>query len=160
MKRSSAPSSPPSAGSIFTLVRGEERDIRILSQLQALTETMTETEIIAREEAIPAWRADKDYTSWPLCAPVRDGGQVWLLLQGHNAAHYPGRPGDLRALWGLAHTTDPARAKPWVAPYGTSGLYRAGECCIWEGRIWRNLHEGNAYPPQTRGAEDRWEEVL
>ncbi len=89
---------------------------------------MTDTEIIDQEHSIPAFDPFKDYSGWPIDAPVTDEGQVWLLIQPHNAAHYEGRPSSLRALWGLAHTTKPAKAKPWVDAYGTSGMYMKGEC--------------------------------
>lgn len=89
---------------------------------------MDGTAIIAEEFKVPPFDPGKDYTDWPRGAPVADEGQVWTLLQPHNAAHHEGRPSGLRALWGLCHTTDPARAKPFVAPYGTSGIYKRGEC--------------------------------
>lgn len=132
--------------------------------LQAQAKDMTGTEIIAREGDIPAWNASKDYTKWPMGAPVTDEGQVWLLLTPHNSAHYAGRPSGLRALWGLAHTTDPAKAKPWVSPYGTSGLYMLDECCIYpaaDGRIhvFRNRHDRNEFPPLTLNVESRWEDL-
>lgn len=120
---------------------------------------MTGTAIIAQEDNVPAWASDKDYTLCQPGIPALWGGQVWLLLTPHNAAHYSGTPESLRSLWGIAHTTDPAGAKPWIAPYGTSGLYREGECCTWAGKVWRNLFDNNAYPPQTLNAESRWEEV-
>lgn len=113
---------------------------------------LTGTQIIDREVSIPAWRADADYSAWPAGSPVADGGQVWTLIQPHNAAHYAQRPAELRALWGLVHTTNPARAKPWVAPLGTSGMYMAGECYKDdEGTVWRCLadntvHSAAAYP--------------
>lgn len=132
---------------------------RAALDLQERAPGMTGTELISEETNVPAWDAQKDYTGWKPGCPAADEGQVWILLIPHNAAHYTGRPADLRSLWGLAHTTDPALAKPWVAPYGTSGLYLAGECCRYEGRVWRNRYDGNEYPPMTPNAEDRWEEV-
>lgn len=96
--------------------------------LQAQASGMTGTEIIDQERNVPDFNPNKDYSQWPVDAPVSDEGQVWLLLQPHNASYYAGRPSALRALWGLAHTTDPAKAKAWVDPYGTSGMYMAGEC--------------------------------
>ncbi len=133
-------------------------------QAEALREAapgLTGTEIIARETDVPDFDPGRDYTGWPRGSAVRDGGQVWRLEIPHNAAHYPGLlPGDNRACWGLAHTTDSGKAKPWVAPYGTSGLYRKGECCIWEGRVWKSLTDDNAYPPVTQGAQDQWEAVV
>lgn len=130
--------------------------------LQERAPEMTGTEIIAEEGNVPAWKPAKDYTKWPIGAPVSDEGQVWTLLQPHNAAHYTGRPSTLRALWGLAHTTDPTKAKPWVAPYGISGRYMADEVCTHphagSGKlhIWRCTYNNNEYPPQTQGVENRW----
>ena len=125
--------------------------------LQGRAPAMTGTEIIAEEGNVPAWDPAKDYTGWAAGYPVADEGQVWLLLQPHNAAHYPGRPSGLRALWGLAHTTDPAKAKPWVAPYGTSGLYMTGECCTENGGTYRSIIDNNAYAPSAYPAG--WEAV-
>lgn len=123
---------------------------------------MDGTAIIAEEVKIPAWNGKTDYSKSLKGAPVQDGGQVWQLIQPHNAAHYAGRPADLRALWSLCHTKDPKAAKPWVASYGTSGLYMTDECCIYphagSGKlhVWRCTVDNNEYPPQTQGVESRW----
>ena len=121
---------------------------------------LTGTQIIDREHAVPAWRKDADYTSAPAGTPVADGGQVWLLIQPHNAAHYAARPAGLRALWGLAHTTNPERAKAWVSPYGTSGLYQPGECYRDDDGVVQRLKPG--YKDMDRPASERpeaWEAV-
>lgn len=130
---------------------------RAALDLQARAPEMDGTQIIAEETKVPAFDPDKDYSGWPVGAPVADGGQVWTLIQPHNAADYDGRPSTLRALWGLAHTTDPAKAKPWVAPYGTSGLYMAGECCTDGGTVYRSTHDDNQYSPLEY--PDWWEVV-
>ena len=132
--------------------------------LQERSPRMTGTEIIAEEEHIPEWNHSKDYSSWPVGAPVSDEGQDWILLAPHNAAAYSGRPSDLRSLWGLAHTTDPKRAKPWVAPFGVSGLYMFEECCTYQlpdgsVHVFRNLHDKNEYPPMTMNVEHWWEDL-
>lgn len=119
---------------------------------------LTGTQIIDREMAIPAFDPQRDYSSFPAGAPVSDGGQVWLLIQPYNAAHFVGRPADLRALWGLAHTTNPARAKTWVAPLGESGLYLKDECYKDEdGVVWRCLAERTNFRADEYQAH--WEEV-
>lgn len=115
--------------------------------LRARAGELDGTAIIAEESKIPAWDGGRDYSQWPAGAPVTDDGQVWVLLQPHNAAHYAGRPASLRALWGLAHTKDPAMAKPFVAPLGTSGLYMAGECCTDGGAVFRCMTDNTAYSP-------------
>lgn len=105
-------------------------DAQVL-QTKAVAGEVTETEIIDNEISVPSFDPNKDYSNWKKDSPVADDGQVWLLIQPHNASHYEGRPSTLRALWGLAHTKNPKNAKPYVAPYGTSGLYKPDECMIW-----------------------------
>ena len=132
--------------------------------LAARAPGMDGTAIIAEEDHIPAWSNSADYTKQAPGIPVRDEDQVWTLIIPHRAADYPGRPSTLRALWGLAHTKDPAKAKPWVASYGVSGLYMIDECCTYphtDGttHVWRNKHNNNEYPPLTLTVEDRWEDL-
>lgn len=132
--------------------------------LQERAPEMTGTEIIAAEGNIPAWAASKDYTGWKAGYPVTDEGQVWLLQIPHRASDYSGRPSSLRAIWALAHTADPSKAKPWSAPYGSSGLYVIGECCTYpvaDGSIhaFRNLYDKNEFPPMTLNVESRWEDL-
>lgn len=126
--------------------------------LRQEAEGLTGTEIIRREVSVPAFDPQKDYSAWPAGAPVMDGGQVWVLLQPYNAANYTGRPADLRALWGLCHTKDPERAKAWVAPLGTSGMYMQGECYRAEdGTVYRALGDNLVYTAAE--LPDRWELV-
>ncbi len=120
---------------------------------------LTGTEIIDREVSVPAFDPERDYSAWPVGSPVQDDGQVWLLIQPYNAAHYPQRPAELRALWGLAHTTDPKKAKAWVDPYGTSGMYMQDECYMDEnGVVWRCLDNNVVYPASV--LPEAWEAVM
>ena len=96
---------------------------------KAVAGTITDTEIIDSEEAVPAWSDAKNYTNTPAGSPFAYEGQVYRLLQPHDASANPSwTPANTPALWGLAHTTNPKRAKPWVDPFGTSGMYMTGEC--------------------------------
>jgi hypothetical protein len=116
------------------------------------------TGIIAAEDFIPQFDPGADYTGVPAGSPVYDAGQVWTLLQPHKPSNYNEQhPGEFRALWGLAHTCDPARAKPFVAPLGTSGLYQSGECCVFAGQVWRCQAANNVYSPAEYPAN--WEAV-
>lgn len=138
---------------------------RNATALRDKAKLLTGTEIIEMERDVPAFDPGKDYTEWPRGGAVADEGQVWTLEIPHNASHYPGqRPSTNRACWGLSHTTNPAKAKPWVAPYGTSGLYMEGECCTYptsDGvtHVFRNLHDRNEFPPLTMNVEGRWEDL-
>lgn len=128
------------------------------SMLRSEAANLTGTEIIRREMSVPNFDPQKDYSAWPVGAPVIDEDQVWVLIQPHNAAHYAGRPSTLRALWGLCHTKDPDKAKPWVDPYGTSGLYKKDECYKdADGAVWRCLAEQTNYKANEYPAH--WEEV-
>ena len=126
---------------------------------------MDGTDIIAEEDHIPAWREDAVYTADHVGFPVRDNGQVYTLLMPHTPAHNPGsRPADLRAIYDLKHTKDPAKAKPWMASYGISGLYMIEECCVWPfpdgtDHVFRNQYDRNEFPPLTLNVEDRWEDL-
>lgn len=125
---------------------------------------MDGTSIIAEEGKIPMWRASADYSKLEAGIPVQDEDQVWTLLIPHNAANYTGRPSSLRSLWGLLHTKDPAKAKPWMASYGVSGLYKVDECCTYPAsdgtiHVFRNKYDNNEFAPLTLNVEDRWEDL-
>lgn len=119
---------------------------------------MDGTAIIAEEVKAPAWSGERDYSGWPVGGPVTYDGQVYKLLQPHNAAYYPdSTPANTPALWSITHTTDPARAKPWAAPQGTSGMYMSGECCAWEGGVYRCKADNTVHDPGA--LPEAWEIV-
>ena len=129
-------------------------------------ETMDGTAIIAEESKVPMFVWGTDYSGCPVGAPIGqiiDGEvQVFTMLVPVNTANYPGiTPNTERSLYSLCHTTDPARAKPWVPSQGISGLYRTDECCTYphtDGatHVFKNLWDNNEYPPLTINAESRW----
>lgn len=133
--------------------------------LRARSSTMDGTAIIAEEQKIPKFDNKKDYSKWSVGAPVYeiiDGEtQVFTLLQPHNASHYPtSTPSNSPALWSIRHTKDVAKAKAYIAPAGTSGLWMLDEVCIKDGKIWRSTKDNNPYPPGVVGTESYWEEVI
>lgn len=129
-------------------------------KLRQEANTMSGTQIIDQEHAIPAFDPQKDYSSWSAGSPVADEGQVWTLIIPHNASHYPGvRPSGNRACWGLAHTKDPKRAKPWVDSYGTSGMYMKDECYIdSDGIVHRAKRDNLTFPASVVPSD--WDTVI
>ena len=112
------------------------------------------TAVIAEEVKIPEFDAEKDYSTWVVGAPVRelvDGEyQVFKLLQPHNAANYPGStPANTPALWSICHTKDAAKAKPYMAPNGTSGMYMIDEVCVENGIAYRSKIDDNVWAPSA-----------
>lgn len=61
------------------------------------------------------------------------------------------------SLWDICHTTDPARAKDYLPPQGSRGLWQTGECCVFGGRVWRSRQDRNAYSPSELPAS--WEDL-
>lgn len=109
---------------------------------------LSDTEIIDEEEKIPDFNNDKDYSNYEsnkFC--VRYNNQVWVLIQPYNASNYPDtNPENLRSIWGLKHTKNPKKAKSYISPFGTSGLYMKDECYKDDnGSVWISVVDNNAY---------------
>ena len=125
---------------------------------KAVAGSVTDTQIIDSEEAVPAWSNDRDYTNAAVGTPVAYEGQVYGLLQPHNASHYPRTtPAALAALWRVKHTTNPDKAKPWVKPTSTSDMYLVGECMLWTDGTVKRAKRDTIYSPDEYAAD--WETV-
>lgn len=142
------------------LKRERERGRAAALSLAAKASEMDGTQLIAEEDNIPLWSENAVYTSKHIGYPVQDGGQIFTILQPHTPAHNPGvRPADLPAIYSIKHTKDVNKAKPYLAPNGTSGLYFMGEYCTRNGKTWKSLLDNNAWTPGEVGTEIAWEEV-
>lgn len=143
---------------ILSTLREAGRDDALTLRADAVEGRVTDTEIIDREEAVPNWSNKRDYTGAAIGTPVTYEGQVYGLLQPHNAAHYPDtNPAILAALWRVKHTTNPDKAKPYVKPTSTSDMYLAGECMVWtDGTTMRALRD-TIYSPDEYAGD--WETV-
>lgn len=136
--------------------------IRILAKESALHlkeqgKGMSGTEIIGQELFVPEWKPANYQT---VGAPVKFAGQVYKVLQAHDSSQTPDwTPAATPALWSICHTTDPAKAKPWLEPQGTSGMYQLGECYrADDGIVYRQIYDGgNVY--DAAATPDRWETV-
>lgn len=120
-------------------------------------ESMSGTEIIDQELFVPEWKPANYQT---VGAPVKFAGQVYKVLQAHDSSQTPDwTPAATPALWSICHTTDPAKAKPWLEPQGTSGMYYKGEYYrADDGIVYRQIYDGgNVY--DAAATPDRWETV-
>lgn len=107
------------------------------------------TALIAAEEQIPTWR-QRDYTDVPIGTPYKYGDQVYKLWQAHDATNQPDwTPDKAVSLWDICHTTDPAKAKPYVTPQGTRGMYQIGDVCTEGGKLYRSTMENNVWEPSA-----------
>lgn len=131
--------------------------LQAAESFQAAAPELDGTEIIDREDDIPDFDPAKQYLNWAVGSCVRDDGQVWKLIQPYDSNIYKEPPGEMRAQWGLCHTKDPAKTKPYVAPEGTSGMYMKDECCTEGGKVYRSKADNNVWEPLEY--PDGWEEV-
>ena len=141
------------------LQRERERGRNAALNLANRAPDMDGTALIAEQDHIPAWSEAAVYTVKHVGFAVQDGDQVYVILQPHTPAHNPGfRPADLPAIYSIRHTKDPARAKPFREPYGTSGVYAQGDCCVYNGAVYRSVYGGdNVWKPTD--FPSGWEEV-
>lgn len=132
------------------LSRERSRGRAAALDLAARAFQMDGTSIIAEEDHIPDWSESAVYTGYHIDYPVRDKGQVYTILQPHTPAHNPGfRPADLPAIYSIRHTTDPKKAKPYMAPNGASGMYITGECAVENGGVYRSTMDNNVWAPES-----------
>lgn len=133
----------------YVLEKMKEVGLRAAESLQKAAPELDGTAIIDREADIPDFNPDKhQYLNWTIGTCVRDGGQVWQLIQPYDSIIYKDHPKDMRAQWGLCHTKNPLKAKPYVEPLGQSGMYMKDECCIAEdGNVYRSKIDNNVWPP-------------
>lgn len=142
----------------YVLDKMKEVGLRAAEDLQAKAPEMDGTQLIDQENDIPDFDPDKhQYLNWTAGQAVRDDGQAWKLLQPYDSTVYKDHPNDMRAQWGLMHTKDPAKAKPFVPAQGTSGMYMLNECCTEGGKVYRSKVDNNVWTPGEY--PDFWEEV-
>lgn len=125
-------------------------------ELREEAPTLSDSDLINQELFIPTWRQGPQI----LDAPVRYEGQVYRVLQAHDSTNNSDwTPLNTPALFGICHTKYPDKAKPWVQPYGTSGMYYQNDCYIDdEGIIWQQIYDGgNVYDAMT--LPERWKQV-
>lgn len=125
-------------------------------ELRAEAPELTDTEIIDQELFIPTWKEGPQVKD----APLQYEGQVYRVLQAHDSTGNPSwTPATQPALFSICHTKNPHKAKPWIAPLGTSGMYELGDCYIDENEvIWCQIYDGdNVYDAAT--LPERWVQV-
>ena len=137
-----------------------------LAQAQALQEKyqdMTGTELYAAENFIPDFQAVvKVKNMLNRKAGQKDGfvcrsaaGRVVRLIQNYNSETYPQEPEELPAQWGFAWSTDPAKALPFLSI--ATSPYNTGDCCTYDGHVWRSGQDNNVWAPGTVNV--KWEDL-
>lgn len=132
--------------------------------VQEKASAMTGTELNAEDDYIPGFRAacarmnmlerKAGQTDGFVCKS--SAGRVVRLIQNYDSTVYTQEPEELAAQWGFVWSTDPAKAKPFVAL--STSPYNKGECCLNEaGEAKRSIMDGNVWSPDTN--PEFWEDA-
>ena len=127
--------------------------------LQAESPSMNGTELCAAEEYIPDFQAAKAAKNMlERKAGQKDGfvcrssaGRVVRLLQVYDSEIYPQEPEELPAQWGFYWSDDPKKALPFIAM--ATSPYMTGNCCTFDGHVWRSGQDDNVFEPGAVGAQ-------
>ena len=131
--------------------------------LQERSDGMTGTELYAEEGNIPDFQAAKAQKNMmERKAGQTDGfickssaGRVVRLIQNYDSNTYPTEPEELPAQWRFVWSTDPAKAKPFIAL--STSPYGVGDCCTESSVVYRSTHDNNTFAPSEY--PDWWEAV-
>lgn len=133
----------------FVLEHMKAIGLQAAKVLQEQAPDLTGTQIIDRETDVPEFDPAVQYLNWKVGSVVRDEDQVWKLLQPYDSTIYTDKPVNLRAQWGLCHTKNPKKAKPYVEPQGTSGMYMKDECCLENDTVYVSTIDNNVWHPES-----------
>lgn len=119
--------------------------------LQERSANMSGTELYAEDFYIPDFVAAKK-TMNMLKRPIgfvckSSAGRVVKLLQPYDSDIFTVEPEDLPAQWGFKWSTDPTKAKPFVAI--STSPYMKDDCCIENGIVYRSKIDNNVYSPEA-----------
>lgn len=132
---------------------------RIVAQeIQGKAETMDGTQLYAEETYIPDFAvavANQNMISRPSGFVCRSSaGHVVKLIQPYDSDVYTQEPEELPAQWGFVWSTDPKKARPFIAL--STSPYNTGDCCTFNGHTWRSEQNGNVWAPGTINVQ--WED--
>lgn len=138
--------------------------LQAAQKLQEAADGMTGTELYAAEDNIPDFAAAaalKNMLERKAGFVCRSSaGRVVKLIQPYDSAIYTQEPEELPAQWGFEWSTDPKKARPFVAM--STSPYNTDHCCTYPAEdgvqhVWRSGQDNNVWPPLSVGVE--WEDL-
>ena len=125
-------------------------------EVQQKAPAMTGTELNAVDDRIPRFaEAVKHKNMLERPAGQKDGfvcrssaGRVVRLIQAYDSDVFPQEPEELPAQWRMVWSTDPAKAKPFLA--SSTSYYNKGDCCLNKaGQPVRSTIDVNTWDPDV-----------
>ena len=137
--------------------------LAVAQSVQQQAAGMTGTELNAESDYIPDFQAAKAKANMlTRKAGQTDGfvcrstaGRVVRLIQNYDSNTYPQEPEELPAQWRFVWSTDPQKALPFIEM--ATSPYATGDCCTYEGHVWRSGQDTNTWAPGTVGV--KWEDL-
>lgn len=131
--------------------------------LQSNSSGMSGTEMYRQEDYIPDFIAavqtdnmlnrKAGMTDGFLCRS--SAGRIVRLIQNYDSSVYTQEPEELPAQWGFYWSSDPLKALPFIAL--STSPYNTGDCCTYEGHVWRSGQDNNIWAPGTINVQ--WEDL-
>ena len=131
--------------------------------IQNRSSQMTGTELNAADDRIPRFtEAVKHKNMLDRKAGQEDGfvclssaGRVVRLIQNYNSDVYTAEPEELPAQFRFVWSTDPVKAKPFIA--SSTSYYNTGDCCLNKaGEPRRSKIDANVFDPDA--SPEFWED--
>lgn len=147
----------------FVLDTLRRAGLAVAQNVQEQAAGMSGTELNAAADYIPDFQAAKAKANMlTRKAGEKDGfvcrstaGRVVRLIQSYDSNTYPQEPEELPAQWRFVWSTDPKKALPFsemaTSPYAT------GDCCTYDGHVWRSGQDTNTWAPGTVGV--KWDDL-
>lgn len=145
------------------LKREYDRGRMAAQEVQEKSSNLTGTELNAVDDRIPRFaEAVKKQNMLQRKAGQADGfvckssaGRVVRLIQNYDSSVFTAEPEELPAQYRFVWSTDPAKAKPFVAL--SESYYNKGDCCLnAAGQPRRSKIDVNVYDPDV--SPEYWEE--
>lgn len=132
-------------------------------ELQVASVDMTGTELYEKEDYIPDFiqaiavknmlERKAGQTDGFLCRS--SAGRIVRLIQNYDSSVYTQEPEELPAQWGWYWSTDPKKALPFISV--STSPYNTGDCCTYEGHVWKSGQDNDVWAPGTENIE--WEDL-
>lgn len=131
--------------------------------LQERSSELSGTELNAEDDKIPRFKAAvKEKNMLDRKAGQQDGfvcmssaGRVVRLIQNYDSDIHKGEPEELPAQFRFVWSTDPAKAKPFIA--SSTSYYNTGDCCLNKaGEPRRSKINANVFDPDV--SPEFWED--
>lgn len=133
------------------------------AELQSRTANMDGAALYTEKDKIPDFQAAKAAQNMlERKAGQQDGficrstaGRVVRLLQNYDSDTYTQEPEELAAQWRFVWSKEPRDALPFVEL--ATSPYNTGDCCTYDGHIWRSGQDNNTWAPGTLNI--KWDDL-